>query len=74
MSLKVRYDSRIACRKLCPCGNDCCLDAYTTQGKPHALHICNDDECKCHSMERYDGLLGATRGRIQVHGNTWVRK
>ncbi len=37
------------CRALCPCGNPC-----TCSGHPHALHICSDPDCPCHSRTRYD--------------------
>lgn len=36
------------CRKRCPEGNPCCCD-----DNGHMLHICKDEDCPCHSRERY---------------------
>jgi hypothetical protein len=40
----------LPCLKSCPAGNECCCVSYGT----HHLHICEDEECYCHSQERYE--------------------
>ena len=37
------------CRRQCPGGNPCCCSRLV----PHALHICSDPDCKCHTRRRY---------------------
>lgn len=44
-----RYLPVNPCRRICPGGEDCCLNGQV----PHDLHICDDPSCRCHSRERY---------------------
>jgi hypothetical protein len=37
------------CRAKAPCGDRCCLEAFT----PHMLHCCKNPNCLCHSELRY---------------------
>lgn len=39
------------CRHNCPGGSRCNCNAAIY----HKLHICHDQDCVCHSRERYDG-------------------
>lgn len=50
------------CQHDCPGGSRCCLDRDRPKefGKGarlvrHTLHICRDENCVCHSAERYGG-------------------
>lgn len=43
------------CKRQCPGGTRCCLD----RDVPHQLCVCNDEECPCHSRERYEGERNA---------------
>lgn len=37
----------------CPAGNPCTLSKWMM----HALHICSDSACFCHTKERYESEL-----------------
>ena len=37
------------CGRRCPAGRKCVCNPL-----PHALHICGDPHCMCHSRERYE--------------------
>jgi len=64
---RVRLGDHGVCRRLCPCGNPCCLDAVTAEKRGHVLHICDDPDCRCHSMDRYNGVMKQTRGRVRFN-------
>lgn len=40
-----------SCRKKCPGGYKCNCDGEIE----HALHICKESTCWCHSQDRYEG-------------------
>lgn len=44
-----QYATRHTCSAQCPDGQPCCLDGEA----PHALHVCCDSCCLCHSERRY---------------------
>lgn len=46
---KPRFVQAATCRRTCPNGCECCLNANI----PHTLHICHDPTCPCHSALRY---------------------
>lgn len=39
------------CKGVCPQGSACCLRGDV----PHSLHVCRNQRCHCHSVERYEG-------------------
>lgn len=39
------------CKRKCPGGYQCACDAIDG----HALHICRNKNCWCHSQDRYEG-------------------
>lgn len=40
-----------SCKKKCPGGYQCNCDSNID----HALHICKNPDCWCHSLDRYEG-------------------
>lgn len=55
------------CKAKCPGGAKCRCTAH-----PHALHICSDPGCPCHSADRYDGTLAVLDvGAVDPLGMHW---